>query len=122
MPDLTCLIIGKGTGECGVGFTQHFDPVAARSLVFSTDWNAVSTDFDGYIKHRETAVTPRKKIKEQKALEIMSAYFQKHKAAFPATLRKQRPLIIELLMEGFSEKDAFAQALSNDCLHPAIYV
>jgi hypothetical protein len=113
LPDLTCLIIGKGSGECGVGFTQHFDPIAARTLVFSTDWTAISTDFDGFIKHRETTVTPRKKIKEQTALEMMSAYFHKHKADFPVTLREQRPLIIELLKEGFSESEAFSQALSN---------
>jgi hypothetical protein len=113
LPDLTCLIIGKVTGECGDLFTKHFDPVSARNLVFSTDWSAVSTDFDGYIKHRETTVTPRKKVKEPKALEMMSAYFQEHKADFPRTLREQRPLILELLKEGFSAQEAFSQALLN---------
>ena len=34
-PDLTSLVVNKGSGECGIGFTQHFDPKVARELVFS---------------------------------------------------------------------------------------
>src|SRR5690606_4154362 len=79
LPDLTSLIINKSAGECGSGFTSHFDPVAAREMVFSFDWSTVSTDFDGFIKHSETAVVPRKRIKRPAALKLMSEHYRAHK-------------------------------------------
>lgn len=110
LPDLTCLIINKGAGECGIGFTQHFDPVAAREKVFAFDWSAVSTDFDGYIKHTEAAIIPKKRIKRPEALKAMSQHYSQHKSQLPANITDQRELIIELLMEGFAPAEAFAQA------------
>jgi hypothetical protein len=110
LPDLTCLIINKGIGECGTGFTQHFDPILTRQKVFAFDWSAVSTDFDGYIKHTEVAITPRKRIKRPQALQVMSQHYTHNKAQLPATIAKQRELIIELLMEGSTPVEAFAEA------------
>ena len=110
LPDLTCLIINKGAGECGSGFTDHFDPVAAREKVFAFDWSAVSTDFDGYIKHAKTAVTPRKRIKLPDAREQMSKYYSSHRAQFPPEIIQKRELILELLMDGFTPAEAFTQA------------
>lgn len=112
LPDLTCLIINKGSGECGSGFTQYFDPVASREKVFAFDWSAVLTDFDGYIKHTETVITPRKRRKEADALKLMAAYYQEHKDALSPSVREKREAIIELLVEGFSEEEAFSQALN----------
>ena len=113
LPDLTCLIINKGAGECGSGFTDHFDPKAAREKVFAFDWSAVSTDFDGYIKHTETAITPRKRIKRPAALKLMSEHYSAHKAQLPPSISEQRDLILELLMDGFTPAEAFAQASSG---------
>jgi hypothetical protein len=113
LPDLTCLVINKGSGECGTGFTQHFDPVASRNKVFSFDWSTISTDFDGYIKHTETVVTPRKRRKEADALKIMANYYNQNKDRLPSSVREKREVIIELLMEGFSEVEAFSQAISG---------
>ena len=114
LPDLSALIISKGTGECGVGFTKSFDPVATRELVFSFDWSEVSTDFDGFIKVTNKALAPRKRIKKPKALEIMSGYFMANKATLPKNIRDFREVIVELLMEGFTPEVAFAQAVAND--------
>jgi hypothetical protein len=110
LPDLTSLVINKGSGECGSGFTRHFDPVAAREMVFEFDWSTVTLDFDGFVKSTETAVKPRKKVKEQHALELMAAYFRQHKSSLPRSVRERRELIVELIMEGFSVEDAFAAA------------
>jgi len=112
LPDLTCLIINKGLGECGVGFTQHFDPETTRAEVFAFDWSNVSTDFDGYIKHTEKVVTPRPKRKRQVALNLMSTFYAKHKTRFPPVIRDKRELIIELLEKGLSEEEAFTEALN----------
>lgn len=107
LPDLTCLIINKGEGECGIGFTQHFDPVAAREKVFAFDWSEVSTDFDGYIKHTVNKITPKKPIKRTEALQVMTAYHQTHKAQMAADIKLYREQIIAKLMQGYSAEEAF---------------
>jgi len=43
----------------------------------------------------------------------MSDYYQAHKHKFPASIRKRRELIIELLMDGLSPEQAFAMALDD---------
>ena len=113
LPDLTCLIINKGSGECGSGFTQYFDPVASRKKVFEFDWSAVSVEFDGYIKHTEMIATPRRRRKESEARTLMAAYYQQHKDRLPPSVKKKRDAIIALLVEGFSEEEAFAQTLNE---------
>lgn len=114
LPDLTSLVINKGLGECGSGFTDHFDPVAAREKVFAFDWSAVSLDFDGFVKKSEKAVVPRKKVKEPKARELMATHYQIHRDSLPTSIRQHRELIVELIMEGFTPDEAFAQAMRGD--------
>jgi len=113
MPDLTSLIISKTTGECGSGFTDHFDPEAARKKVFDFDWTDVSTDFDMYINSAKNQVTPRKKRKREEAKKLMSEYYSSHKNYLPANIADQRDHIIELLMEGFDSVYAYEQAVKN---------
>ncbi len=110
LPDLTCLIINKDSGECGDGFTQHFDPIAARDKVFAFDWSTVSTDFDGYIKHTQTVITPKKRIKKLEAVNVMAQFYSQNKKRLPSSVRNKRELIIKLLMEGFTAEEAFSQA------------
>ena len=112
LPDLTSLVINAGKGECGVGFTRSFDPVAAREEVFAFDWSAVVPEFQGFVKDVERATQPRKRVKEKVALEIMASHYKGHKAQYPASVREHRELIIELIMEGFPVEQAFAQALA----------
>jgi hypothetical protein len=118
LPDLTSLIINKDTGECGSGFTKHFDPVSTREKVFAFDWSTVTLDFDGFVKHTETSVKPRKRVKEPEARKLMAAYYKKHRASLPAHVRQHRELIIELIMEGLSEEEAFAQSQRSDVWSP----
>ena len=113
LPDLTSLIISKTAGECGSGFTDHFDPKAAREKVFAFDWTSVSPDFDGYIRQTETAITPRKRINRKAALRLMSEHHLAHKAQLPPGISEQRDLILELLMDGFTPAEAFNQASSG---------
>lgn len=112
LPDLTSLIINKGMGECGIGFTQHFNPKATREQVFAFDWSEVSTDFNGFVQHTETSIRSRK-VKEQKALELMAEYYKNNKSNLSAIVREKRELIVELIMEGFSPEEAFKQAQTN---------
>jgi len=110
LPDLTSLVINKNSGECGAGFTAHFDPKATRKEVYAFDWSTVSTGFDWFTKETETIVKPKKKITEAEAKKSMSDYYQANKAKWPTSIRKQRQLIIELIMQGFEPERAFEQA------------
>jgi hypothetical protein len=110
LPDLTCLIISKSSGECGIGFTQHFNPKTAREIVFAFDWNTISSDFDGYIDHTQTVITPRKRIKKPEATRVMAEFYSENRDRLPSSVRDKREFIIELLMEGFTPEEAFSQS------------
>lgn len=119
LPDITSLIISKGSSECGIWFTQHFDPKVSRERVFSFDWSEVSTDFDGFVKHAESAIKMRKNVKEQTeqtARELMAEYYKNNKGTLPASVREHRERIVELIMEGFSPEEAFSQVQADGTL------
>jgi hypothetical protein len=76
---------------------------------------------DGRTSHQRSArsgkpSTTGKRTKQQvsaeAAAELMSDYFQKHKAAFPPSIRKYRERIIELLTTGVSPEEAFSMVLA----------
>ena len=113
LPDVTSLIINKNDGECGTGFTDHFDPEKARSEVFTYDWSEVSAEFDIYIETVEKQTTKRKRIKRPAALKIMSAYYNENKESYPLSIKDKREEIIVLLMEGFSAEESFKQAMED---------
>ncbi|NRB38352.1 MAG: hypothetical protein HRU20_07765 [Pseudomonadales bacterium] len=109
MPDVSSLIINKGQGECGSGFTDYFDPEAARTEVYAYDWSEVSTEFDVYIEAAEKNAIPKKLRKRPEALSLMSSYYKNNKANYPASIKDLREEILILLMEGFTEREAFDQ-------------
>jgi hypothetical protein len=114
LPDLTSLVINRITGNCGDMYTKHFDAEASRETVFSFDWSTATLDFDEFLKTAKTIIKPRKKVKEKLALELMYVYFQQHKATLPLSVQERRTLIVELIMDGLSEEEAFAQASCVD--------
>ena len=101
MPDLTSLVISKGSGECGPGFRRNFDPVTAREAVFAFDWSDVT------INHTEQAIKPRRTVSKGVALKLMSDYNLQHRSTLPADIRERREEIIDLIMEGFTQEEAF---------------
>jgi hypothetical protein len=56
---------------------------------------------------------PARKPKQSEAAQLMSDYYQANKDKLPASIRKHRELIIELLMDGLSLEQAFAMALDS---------
>lgn len=112
-PDLTSLVIGKRTRDCGGAYTDNFDPKKVREEVFAFNWGNVSNEFDLHIKGLEKATTPRKPRKKDEAVKLMSEFYFNNKKSLPLSIQLQRDSIIELLMEGVSLEDAFSQALEN---------
>ena len=113
LPDVTSLIINKNDGECGTGFTNHYNPEKARSEVYSYDWSEVSSEFDLYIESVEKKATPRKRIKRGEALKILSDHYKENKQSYPGSIKDRREEIIVLLMEGFSAEESFKQVVGN---------
>ncbi|MBY0292120.1 MAG: hypothetical protein K2W92_02395 [Alphaproteobacteria bacterium] len=114
LPDLTSLVIGKASGECGTGFTNHFDPKKTREKVFEFDWSDVTTDFDGFLKSTEQEIKPRKKVKEPEALKVMAEYYKENKATLSSEVRLHKDAIVELIMEGFSAAEAFSSVVRQN--------
>ncbi len=109
LPDVTSLIINKGKGECGSGFTEHFDPKAAREVVFSYDWSSVVNDFDLYIEQAEKAVKPKPKPKltRNDAKSLTIAYYKDNRASLPKSVASKRDEIIALILDDYSVEEAF---------------
>jgi hypothetical protein len=109
--------VNKTKGECGRGFTRHFDPGVVREQVRKFDWSGVTRDFDGFVtaataKLRERSVSKAlSKIKEPAARQLMADCFKEHKASLPAAVRKQRERILQLIMQGVPVAESFSKAL-----------
>lgn len=110
-PDLTSLVVGKGSGECGVGFTRSFDPETVRKQVYEFDWSEVKTNFEGFLSTTEVKLKPRKRLKRKEALEAMFEYFASHRNDLPSEIRDYREYLLEAIEEGIDVADAF-----NDCI------
>lgn len=52
-------------------------------------------------------------VKETEALQLMSDYYQAHKTELPESVRKNRDLIVDLLMAGLPVDEAFSMVLKS---------
>lgn len=108
LPDVTSLVINASTNV-----PSQPRLIVVQSSVFAFDWTNIKAEFDGFIERTKIAIKPRKKVKENEALQLMSEHYQANKGTLPANVRERRELIIELIMEGFSAEDAFSQAMAE---------
>ena len=113
LPDISSLVLNKGEGECGKGFTAYFDPEKAREAVYAFDWGEVDSDFNIYIEEAESKATPRKAVRRAEARNLMSVYFQENKSILPGDIGDWREHILALIMEGFTAEEAFDDALKR---------
>lgn len=106
-PDLSSLVVSKGSGECGSGFTRSFNPETVREEVFNFDWSSLKTNFDGYVTAAAEKIKPKKRVKPDEARKLMSDYYQAHKGELPSEITEFREYLIEMISEGVSVEDAF---------------
>ena len=114
LPDLTSLVINKGTEECGEGFTRTFDPEQARAEVFDFNWGAVSLEFDLFVQDARKRITKPRKVGETAAREAVYTYWKDHRDELPATIAQRREKIVALVMSGVVVEDAFEHVLKGD--------
>ena len=112
LPDMTCLVVSQDTGECGSGFTDHFDPEHARELVYSYDWSNVDGAFRLYVEHSRIAAA-KKPVNRDRAIQSIAEYYKAHKQALPKDVGKLREALIEQVMEGLPIERAFEIVLEQ---------
>jgi hypothetical protein len=61
-----------------------------------------------YSRLTTDAVPASKKRKEPEALQLMSDYYQQHKARLSPSIRNHRDLIVEMIVEGLPVEEVFA--------------
>jgi hypothetical protein len=66
-----------------------------------------------YSRLTESATAPGKKRKEPEALQLMSDYYQEHKAKLPAYIRNHRADIVEMIIEGLPVDQVFAMQIDG---------
>jgi len=113
LPDVTSLVINKSQGECGIGFTEYFDPEKVREEVYQYNWVDVSIEFDLYIEGAEKNAIPKKKRTRKLATELMAKYYSDNKPSYPPSIKEKREEIIILLMEGFDVEECFKQFIDK---------
>ena len=72
-----------------------------------------------YSRLTASATAPSGKRKEPVALQLMSDYYQEHKAQLPPSVRNHRELIIEMIVAGLPVEQAFALVPIDVVQHPA---
>lgn len=109
-PDLSCLVVNRQTGECGIGFDG--DPDEERSKVAAHDWSTVE-EFTARVKSIAQSMARKyaPRLSEAEAIAIMSdhARLVGHHKIVPMAQRNQ---IIELIRSNVGAAEAFARVLS----------
>ena len=105
--------LGKATVNPWGGFwIAHLTGRTAGEQVSATRTKLI----DSYSKLPKGPKVAMTKVKEPEALKSMSEYFFANKETLPASVREQRPLILELIKAGFAAADAFAKALEKPAI------
>ncbi len=107
-----CTDLGKSVVNTWGGFwvANHegkpgVQQVATVKSTLISSYSRLSSD-----AARRFVQAPGKKRKEVDALKLLSEYYHAHKADLPRNIRDYREAILELLTEGLSVEQAFAEA------------
>jgi hypothetical protein len=104
-PDVTALIISKGTGEVGKSFIG--DAAKIREEINAFDWSEVAEEFDLYIEASSKAVIPKKKRSRAESLQLLASYYRDKKEELQANIVDYRETILAELMNRELPEDAF---------------
>ena len=74
----------------------------------------VSNEREALIESPNKEIPMAKKLKKAEALKIMSDYFQQNKATLPKSVTARRESIVELLIQGYTAEQAFAEPHASE--------
>lgn len=81
--------------------------------VAAFDWSEVESEFSLQIATWRQSTQKRTKIKRDKAVAMMAAYYLEHKSFLPSAIQDFREHIIAELMAGESAEAAFAAIVKD---------
>ncbi|HEX2528758.1 MAG TPA: hypothetical protein VHL31_21000 [Geminicoccus sp.] len=111
LPDLSSLVASNAAGEDGATPSPDADPIELRRQVFSFDWSTVATDFADHVREGETSPTPKTKINEKQAIQIMWDHYKSNMTSIPKSVTASRTQIIADILAGSTVEDAFSKAI-----------
>lgn len=114
LPDLSAWVVSQA-GTNSDEYMADFDPVAEREATAQVNWDEYEGDWGAYIVELTKATIKIKRRKEPEARTLMWNYFKDIRDQIPnpkklpevEVVKDFREAILERLMEGKSEEDAF---------------
>ncbi len=127
-PDVSCLAVSASKKECGTGYTDFHEAVAARANAYGfQDWATVLAAYDGFAEEEpkkrpakvkktttsdKTTRAPTEAMRKAATI-AMSEYFYQNKASLPPTITTKRNQIVEWIADGETAANAFARAIKS---------
>ena len=81
--------------------------------IYSYDWSAVSSAFEGFLVEKAIEIKPLKTRKDLEARQLMWRFCEANKASLTKDILSQRDFIIDCLKKGFPAEEAFQLAIDN---------
>jgi hypothetical protein len=119
LPDLSCLVVSKATGECAEAYKKEYDPVQKRQelleLPTSYDWIEFESVYEDRMLSMLQISTRSRRIRDI-ATSQMFEHWKLNKQLYPKKIEDKREVIIKLIMEGLSAKEAFDHVMATENL------
>lgn len=113
-PNLACLGVNKKDLKPGGSYDGDWQAEMQRVAAF--DWSAVKAKLTRYATTVKERVTPRKRVPEKGARELVWEYYDAHRSQYSTIPREEmgeiREEIVNLVMEGFDVAVAFQRVLA----------
>lgn len=108
LPDLTCLVVRQNIRTNGEPYLREFDSKIEHVRVFEKDWTTVTSDFNYFIDEAIKIVTRRNKRSCKVAEQLNYTFYKENKHLLIPNIADYKDEIIEMLMDGLTAEDAFA--------------
>jgi len=119
LPDLSCLVVSKSTGECAEAYKKEYDPVQKRQelleLPVNYDWIEFESVYEARMLSMLQITTRSRRVRDIAAAQMFEHY-KLNKQLYPKRIDEKREVIIKRIMEGFSAKEVFDYVMANEKL------
>lgn len=114
-PNLACLAVNRSTGRPGESYTGDWE--REKQQVATFDWSQAAPELIKFYESVKKEITPRKRIKEEPAREMVWQHFAANRGAYVWSSKEEeqenKQEIVNLVMEGFEAAEAFRRVLGK---------
>jgi len=110
-PNLACLAVNKGKQIPGVSYPGDWEKEMREVAAF--DWDEVQPVLADYVKDAIAVATPRRRVRELDARDLLYAHFRENRASYDCAFFKdaEREEMVDILMTGIEPQRAFDMVL-----------